>query len=80
MGEVELLSEASLEATYRIPADSAPLFRQFFEDFDEQLAMLHISSYGISVTTLEEVFLKVAKQGFLDTIMQNVTMKEEDFT
>ena len=34
-------------------------FKTFFEEFDKNLDNLGLSSYGISVTTLEEVFLRV---------------------
>lgn len=39
--------------------DSAAKFKEFFEAFDEKTESLGIASYGISITTLEEVFLKV---------------------
>jgi len=32
-----------------------------FEKLDESLKTLDIESYGISITTLEEVFLKIAE-------------------
>ena len=35
------------------------MFKEFFESFDENLAALGIRSYGVGITTLEEVFLKV---------------------
>jgi len=38
-------------------------FAQFFDKFDQNLEKLNIRSYGVSITTLEEVFLKV---GHLD--------------
>ena len=37
-------------------------FKEFFEDFDSKHDTLGISGYGISVTTLEEVFLKAGHQ------------------
>jgi len=33
----------------------------FFKDLDENLDSLRIRSYGVGVTTLEEVFLSVGK-------------------
>ena len=36
-------------------------FKDFFLEFDRDLPKLDITSYGISVTTLEEVFLRVAE-------------------
>jgi len=39
--------------------DSASKFKEFFEAFDLKREELGIASYGISITTLEEFFLKV---------------------
>ena len=38
-------------------------FPHLFEGLDQNLQKLQIQNYGISITTLEEVFLKVAKIG-----------------
>lgn len=53
-----MLSEISQEITFKIDYDQAALFQNFFADFDERMGELDILSYGISMTTLEEVFLK----------------------
>jgi ATP-binding cassette subfamily A (ABC1) protein 3 len=53
------LSEVSSEISYQLPNAAINNFKQFFLDMDNNLADLEIKSYGISVTTLEEVFLKV---------------------
>lgn len=58
-GKVKLLSEVSSEMTFQIPTALSANFKGFFELFDGSLARLDVKSYGISVTTLEEVFLKV---------------------
>ena len=56
-GNVELLSEVSSEICFKISQDQAYLFEQFFQEFDQKLDELDIVSYGISMTTLEEVFI-----------------------
>ena len=38
------------------------MFKDFFTDFDEDLAAMDIQSYGIAVTTLEQVFLEIGHQ------------------
>ena len=58
LGQIEKLSEVSSEITFKIPSDKAPMFQDFFEKFDSELQRLDIVSYGISMTTLEEVFLR----------------------
>ncbi|CAI2385685.1 unnamed protein product [Moneuplotes crassus] len=57
------ISEVSSEATYLLPKDSTHMFPEFFKEFDNRLGELRISSYGVSMTTLEEVFLKVENSG-----------------
>lgn len=60
LGEsVKKLSEVSSEITFQIPNALSANFKDFFGRFDGELEKLGIRSYGISVTTLEEVFLKV---------------------
>jgi len=47
----------------------------FFKDLDENLDSLRIRSYGVGVTTLEEVFLSVGKDDELGEDIWN-TLKE----
>jgi hypothetical protein len=35
------------------------LFKNFFTDFDNNLSKIGVRSYGVGITTLEEVFLKI---------------------
>ena len=49
--------------TIQIPIEYAAKFGEFFKKLDQDLNSLKITSYGISISTLEEVFLKV---GHLD--------------
>ena len=57
------ISEVSSEATYLLPKGSESQFPDFFSKFDRMQSELKISSYGVSMTTLEEVFLKVENDG-----------------
>lgn len=56
------LGEVSSEVTYQIPQTESDKFESFFTDLDQSLRDLKIKSYGVGVTTLEEVFLRVGKQ------------------
>jgi ATP-binding cassette, subfamily A (ABC1), member 3 len=60
--EAKVLSEVSSEASFQLPLASASKFKSLFQELDKSLGELGILSYGISITTLEEVFLKVAKE------------------
>ena len=57
--DIKKLSEISTEITFQIPVECAPLFKEFFIEFDQRLESFGIEGYGISITTLEEVFLRV---------------------
>jgi ATP-binding cassette subfamily A (ABC1) protein 3 len=58
LGNCEKLSEVASEITFKIPADLLDQFQNFFNEFDGNLEELGILSYGINMTSLEEVFLK----------------------
>jgi len=55
------LQEVSTEATFLLPKTAVDTFKDFFPKFDDNLANLDCSSYGLSMATLEEVFLRVEK-------------------
>lgn len=60
--EVNKLSEVGKEITYQISPESSGSFKSFFEKFDTWFAENGIASYSISISTLEEVFLRVGHQ------------------
>ena len=53
------MSEVGTEATFLLPKTASKQFKDFFPYFDNELENLDVSSYGVSMTTLEEVFLRV---------------------
>ncbi len=57
-------SETAQEIQYILPFDEAKKggFEKLFAALDRSLDQLHISSYGVIDTTLEEVFLKVTEK------------------
>eukprot|EP00599_Poterioochromonas_sp_BG-1_P016760 CAMPEP_0173165656 /NCGR_PEP_ID=MMETSP1105-20130129/21518_1 /TAXON_ID=2985 /ORGANISM="Ochromonas sp., Strain BG-1" /LENGTH=1579 /DNA_ID=CAMNT_0014086689 /DNA_START=11 /DNA_END=4746 /DNA_ORIENTATION=+ len=56
----EPLNDVGAEQSLRLPFSASSQFVALFEELDLQKKKLGISEYGISVTTLEEVFLRVA--------------------
>lgn len=60
--EVRKTADVASEVTFQIPKSSSPLFKEFFERFDQDMDSLGIRSYGISVPTLEDVFLRVTNE------------------
>ena len=61
MPGADLQSSIGTELSYLLPRDGVALFEKLFADLEAQRAQLGIASYGASVSTLEEVFLKVGR-------------------
>ena len=55
-------SETRKEINFVIPRDQTANFKPFFEAFDDKLNEFKIKSYGVSMATLEEVFLKINQE------------------
>lgn len=58
---LHVLSNVSAEITIQLRSDSIEKFPAVFHGLDSKKEEFKIESYGISITTLEEVFLKVAE-------------------
>ncbi|KAL4488927.1 hypothetical protein ABPG72_005714 [Tetrahymena utriculariae] len=58
--QAKILSDVSAEIGFQLKNESISAFPQLFNSLDQNLQQLNIQSYGISITTLEEVFLRVA--------------------
>jgi hypothetical protein len=54
-----MMQELSTEVHYQIPERACSKFKDFFNALDSNLVRLHIGSYGVTVTTLEQIFLKI---------------------
>ncbi|XP_070574888.1 phospholipid-transporting ATPase ABCA3-like [Ptychodera flava] len=57
----ELVSDVGAELSYILPRENTPAFTPMFQELEENLSNLGIDSYGVSVTTMEEVFMKVGE-------------------
>uniref|UniRef100_A0A4W3JZM3 ABC transporter domain-containing protein n=1 Tax=Callorhinchus milii TaxID=7868 RepID=A0A4W3JZM3_CALMI len=66
--KTRLVEDFGHELTYVLPYEAAKdgAFVELFHEIDDRLSDLGISSYGISDTTLEEIFLKVAEDNGVD--------------
>lgn len=77
--EVKGFKQVSSEMTIQVPTVYSSKFKDFFEKFDLDLDKLGIRSYGISITTLEEVFLKVGHGEDIDVdkkMHEDLALKE----
>lgn len=63
------------ELTYILPSDSTSKFEKLFHDLESRREELGINSFGVSVTTMEEVFLKVGEE--MDDSLSTALRKEE---
>lgn len=61
--DAKILSNVGAEISFQLPLNGTAQFAVLFEELDGRLDGLGVLSYGISVTTLEEVFIKVAEAG-----------------
>jgi ABC-type multidrug transport system ATPase subunit len=57
-----LISDVGTEVAISLPLDATHLFAELLQKIDRELPTLGFASYGITCTTLEEVFLKVASK------------------
>ena len=55
---VQVESNVGSELSYILPEESVGQFEVLFTDLEQHREELGINSYGASVTTMEEVFLK----------------------
>lgn len=51
-------SNIGAELSFRLPHESTGNFQDLFEDLEHNKQKYGISSYGASVTTMEEVFIR----------------------
>jgi ATP-binding cassette subfamily A (ABC1) protein 3 len=76
--KTQITSEIQNEITIKIPEIYASKFTNFFADFDLKLAPLKLRNYGISISSLEEVFMKVGSLTDLSNLDQEAPKKKKD--
>ncbi|XP_013793644.2 ATP-binding cassette sub-family A member 3-like [Limulus polyphemus] len=57
----EMVSNVGAELSFSLPDKGSPYFENLFTELEDKKKELKISSYGASVTTMEEVFIKVGE-------------------
>ncbi len=60
VADAKIITDAGAELTVQLPLSAASKFQEMFSSIDNKMESMGIESYGMSVTTLEEVFIKVA--------------------
>ncbi|KAF0293021.1 ATP-binding cassette sub-family A member 3 [Amphibalanus amphitrite] len=60
--DIEYDQNIGAELSYVLPNEASAKFEEMFTELDERRAELKVSSYGASITTMEEVFIRVGEQ------------------
>ena len=58
--EASISTNVGAELNLRLPMTSSPCFPALLAEVDAQLAELKVLSYGVSITSVEDVFLKIS--------------------
>lgn len=61
-----IAAENETEISYQLPEDQVHLFQHLFADLERNERFLNLNSYGVSLTTMEEIFLKIGKDSVQD--------------
>jgi hypothetical protein len=61
VNQAVLLSHVGSEMTYRLPVGASSQFGRMFDKLDHAVERKRAVSYGVGITTLEEVFLQVSR-------------------
>ena len=66
-----VLNDVGTELTFQLPFAASAKFANLFEQIEQNTSSLGVDSYGISVTTLEEVFIKITRKTATNSTAQN---------
>lgn len=66
--DIRIESESETELSYVLPEEKNELFTTIFRDLENNENRLHLSGFGVSLTTLEEIFLKMGKTDKLNHV------------
>eukprot|EP00003_Mantamonas_plastica_P012175 TRINITY_DN2212_c2_g2_i4.p1 TRINITY_DN2212_c2_g2~~TRINITY_DN2212_c2_g2_i4.p1 ORF type:complete len:274 (+),score=100.89 TRINITY_DN2212_c2_g2_i4:674-1495(+) len=62
LGAVSITNITSRDVTFSISAEQITNFGVFFEDLDNNLENLHVTTYGLTMAGLNEVFLQIVAE------------------
>lgn len=78
--EAVKLQEVSTEISYQLPHHTCSKFKDFFNELDRDLVKLNINSYGVGITTLEEVFLSIGHGENKGTTVEKIKAQTADLS
>lgn len=65
--DIHIENENESEVSYLLPEEQNALFANMFEELESKESELSLNGFGISLTTIEEVFLKLSKSANSET-------------
>jgi len=70
IGEIQVDQDVGAELSYSLPEAKSHLFGEMFGELERRKEQLGIASYGASITTMEEVFVRydMAKRAYFHTM------------
>ncbi|KAH3872038.1 phospholipid-transporting ATPase ABCA3-like isoform X2 [Dreissena polymorpha] len=74
--EAKLENNVAAELSFILPKERSSAFEKMFTEFDSRLGEMGIQSYGISVTTMEEVFLRVGEQSVKSSGDRSISLSD----
>jgi len=77
--DFSLESDTTDLAVFRIPSDQAPHFPAMFSDLEKDKLELGIANFGLDVTTMDDVFLKIGELQENEEINDNEEIANIDF-
>ena len=66
--KAEQVTDVGAELSYILPSSATPSFPELFYRLETERKALGIVSFGVSVTTMEEVFMKVGEGAADETL------------
>eukprot|EP00656_Telonema_subtile_P039896 TRINITY_DN4497_c0_g1_i4.p1 TRINITY_DN4497_c0_g1~~TRINITY_DN4497_c0_g1_i4.p1 ORF type:complete len:1202 (+),score=309.02 TRINITY_DN4497_c0_g1_i4:2333-5938(+) len=76
----KVVSDAGSELSFSLPFTASSVFPELLTQFEQERKELALGSYGLSVTTLEEVFLKVAQGELTGDTLNDVGFEKDDLS
>lgn len=61
-------SDIGTELTYKLPDNYSDRFEEMLSKLEKQLSELHLNGFGVGITSLEDVFMKVGAESNADPI------------
>ena len=78
--EAAMMQETSTELHYQLPERSQSKFKEFFNTLDQNLHKLKVGGYGVTVTTLEQIFLSIGHGIGQGTTIEKIQQSTADMS